>query len=117
MADLKILAAKINEHCSEFIIASRSACFELTLDVKPECLVKLCTILRDHPDFDFKLLVDICGIDYLHYGLDDWETQSATEQGFSRGVTKLERASSSIQPSRFAVIYHLLSLTNNQRLR
>ena len=48
--------------------------------------VEVCLALRDEPEFDFKLLIDVCGVDYLHYGLSEWETESATATGFERGV-------------------------------
>ena len=68
------------------------------------------------------MLMDLCGVDYLNYGQDEWETSSATNTGFSRGVSggrSGERAVEDSQQSvrRFAVVYHLLSITHNQRLR
>ena len=58
------------------------------------------------------MLIDVCGVDYLHYGITEWETESATETGFSRGVERQE-ATKSMQwnKPRFAVVYHLL-ITN-----
>ena len=47
--------------------------------------------LRDDPAFDFKMLMDVCGVDYLHYGLSEWETESATATGFERGVDSTNR--------------------------
>jgi NADH-quinone oxidoreductase subunit C len=90
---------------------------ELTIEVKPEHLLDFCRALRDEPDFDFKLLLDVCGIDYLHYGLDDWQTESTTATGFGRGVTRDRLRDNPGKPNRFAVVYHLLSLTKNHRLR
>ena len=40
--------------------------------------------------FSFDQLIDLCGVDYLYYGEYDWETDSATENGFSRGVERQE---------------------------
>jgi NADH-quinone oxidoreductase subunit C len=58
----------------------------------------------------------VCGIDYLHYGYADWETEKATVNGFSRGVEfGIEHDSTSSY--RFAIVYHLLSLQHNQRVR
>jgi NADH-quinone oxidoreductase subunit C len=74
--------------------------------------------LRDAPEFQFEMLMDLCGVDYLHYGVSDWSTEQATETSFSRGV---EPTHSGLQISwdkpRFAVVYHLLSIQHNQRLR
>lgn len=77
--------------------------------------------LRDHPDFAFDQLIDLTVVDYLLYGQYDWETNSATEHGFSRGVERVTKSCQSAnelsQPSRFAVVYHLLSTQHNHRLR
>ncbi len=111
------LLAEIQSHIPSGIVASRIALDELTLEIQPENILTVCKALRDIPQLDFKCLIDICGIDYLHYGLDDWQTTSTTETGFGRGVlSKLERDNPA-KPNRFAVVYHLLSLENNQRVR
>lgn len=117
MADVNVLCTQITERCSAWINDARVAKSELTVEVKPQHLLDLARTLRDEPDFDFKLLLDVCGVDYLHYGLDDWQTQSTTETGFGRGVTKKLLRENPAQPARFAVVYHLLSLSNNQRIR
>jgi NADH-quinone oxidoreductase subunit C len=49
--------------------------------------------------------------------LDEWQTQSATATGFSRGSTSQGLRESPASTSRFAVVYHLLSLTHNHRVR
>jgi NADH-quinone oxidoreductase subunit C len=128
MTDLKTLRERIEQQFSSGIESIVVARGELTLEVKPESLKEICITLRDAPEFRFNLLVDVCGIDYLHYGLDDWQTTSTTETGFSRGVTeKLLRAprdgANDAPPrgdrpaTRFAVVYHLLSLPLNHRVR
>ncbi|WP_455198073.1 NADH-quinone oxidoreductase subunit C, partial [Kaarinaea lacus] len=59
-----------------------------------------------------------CGVDYLAYGLAEWETSSATGSGFSRGVEHKEIAHQAGEDRpRFAVVYHLLSIKHNCRLR
>jgi len=90
---------------------------ETTVEVKPEHLREFCLALRDEPDCAFKQLSDVCGVDYLQYGVDDWQTESATGTGFSRGVTVEPIGVNPGEKNRFAVVYHLLSLTHNQRLR
>jgi NADH-quinone oxidoreductase subunit C len=95
---------------------------ELTLEISSndsDEILALFTMLRDDPRFLFEELVDLCGIDYLYYGIDEWSTTHATHQGFERAV----RPISSLHPNsqwtkpRLAVVYHLLSLSKNQRLR
>ena len=92
---------------------------ELTLTVPSTELLKVALQLRDDTAFKFEMLMDVCGIDYLHYGLCEWETQSATTKGFERGVVPLdEYVTPPPQPIfRFAVVYHLLSISHNHRLR
>lgn len=91
----------INTHCSQQalledikkaidaqdFISSEIAHGELTIHVKPESIVRVMTVLRDYSSCLFKLLVDICGVDYLD------------------------------QSPRFQVVYHLLSPEKNTRLR
>ena len=67
---------------------------ELTLIIKPQQYATAMLALRDHPDCRFEQLIDLCGMDYSGYGADGvWEG------------------------ARFAVVAHLLSVSNNQRVR
>jgi len=59
----------------------------LTLSVAPADIVRVLTFLRDDPDCRFSILIDICGVDY---------------PGRQR---------------RFDVVYHLLSIAKNARIR
>ncbi len=61
---------------------------ELTYEVAPEDLLTVATVLRDAPDLKFEMCMDVCGVDYLSHGHDEWNTQSATSSGFSRGVAR-----------------------------
>lgn len=117
MADIHHLSTQINEQFSEWITETVIAYDQLTVVVKPEHLTDLCLLLRDKPEFAFNQLMDVCGVDYLHYGLDDWQTESSTLEGFSRGVTSTLIRVEAAKANRFAVVYHLLSLTHNHRLR
>ncbi len=87
---------------------------QITLEVSASELRNICLKLRDNSQFMFEQLMDLCAVDYLKYGVGEWETNSATAQGFSRAVNV--NASVSTLP-RFAVVYHLLSVARNQRLR
>lgn len=117
MTDFKVLYENIAERFAPSIVHHQVDRNELTLDVMPEALLPLCRALHDDAHFDFKLLVDICGVDYLHYGLDEWQTTTSTETGFSRGVLPDWLQKTETKPARFAVVYHLLSLSHNHRLR
>lgn len=117
MTAVNVLCTQIKDRYSDWMTSATVALHELTVDVKPEHLLDLCRVLRDDPEFDFKLLLDVCGVDYLHYGLDDWQTQSTTETGFGRGVTERMLREDPAKPNRFAVVYHFLSITKNHRIR
>jgi NADH-quinone oxidoreductase subunit C len=66
---------------------------ELTLIIKPQHYASAMRTLRDHPDCRFEQMIDLCGMDYSNYGGGAWEG------------------------ARFAVVVHLLSVSNNQRVR
>jgi NADH-quinone oxidoreductase subunit C len=112
------LAARMDERFGEQLARVASTCGELTYEIRKEDLVGTATALRD--DFGFEILIDVCGVDYLTYGRAEWTTSSATGTGFSRGVERepviLDEADE-FDGRRFAVVYHLLSLQHNLRLR
>lgn len=90
---------------------------EITLECQANVVKNLLQQLRDHSKCLFNQLIDVCGVDYLRYGEYDWETESATEYGFSRGVEKQPAKAYMLDKPRFAVVYHLLSTPFNQRIR
>jgi NADH-quinone oxidoreductase subunit C len=90
---------------------------ELAYEVGATTLLSVCRTLRDNEELRFEMLMDLAGVDYLHYGRDDWQTESATRSGFSRARGPQSAAPDPAAPGRFAVIYNLLSITHNQRLR
>jgi NADH-quinone oxidoreductase subunit C len=116
MADIEILHAKVETRFQSLYSKAIIANGELTLEVPAEHLNELCLALRDESDFDFKMLIDVCGVDYLQYGIDEWQTESATFTGFERGVKQFTDAGIH-RPHRFASVYHLLSLSQNHRIR
>ena len=89
---------------------------EIAIEVAPGDLLAVCRELRDAPELAFEQLVDVSGIDYLEYGRSEWTTESATTSGFSRGVDRGPAPDSAGAP-RFAIVYHLLSVSRNTRLR
>ena len=66
---------------------------ELTLVISRADMLPVLRLLRDDYNLHFEQLIDLCGVDYQSYGDGAW------------------------QGKRFAVVYHLLSLNKNQRLR
>ncbi len=75
---------------------------ELTAVVRPEDMLSVSELLRDRVELNFDTLIDLCGIDYIAYGRSD--SLEINEKPGQNGT-------------RFAVIYHLLSVENNNRLR
>ena len=114
------LAARLEERFGEQLTRVDSICRELTYEVDKADLHDIAMALRNEADFGFEMLMDVCGVDYLHYGEDEWNTETATNAGFSRGVEReaviLDEADE-FDGRRFAVVYHLLSLQHNFRLR
>ena len=43
----------------------------------PQHIIAICQQLRDDPAFAFDNVMDVCGVDYLHYGYSEWETESS----------------------------------------
>jgi NADH-quinone oxidoreductase subunit C len=111
--DLKVLLESI---FSDQLLTCRLAHHEVTIEISPDHLLEVATQLRDLSYFNFSQLMDVCGVDYLLYGQTEWMTQSATSQGYDRGVIRGGDLTHSDKP-RFCVVYHLLSLEHNQRLR
>ena len=94
-----------------------STCGELTFEVGAGRLVEACRALRDEPEWRFEQLIDLTGVDYLDYGRVEWTTEAATSSGFSRGVDRARPGEPASTERRFAVVYHLMSVTHNRRLR
>jgi NADH-quinone oxidoreductase subunit C len=93
---------------------------EVTLEVPKVKLVEVATALRDEADFRFETLIDLCGVDYLTWGRAEWDTDDATREGFSRAASPpavVAPGDGDPDPRRFAVVCHLLSVSNNLRLR
>ena len=114
------LAARIDERFGEQMTRVGSICGEITYEVDKDDLHDVATALRNEAEFGFEMLMDVCGVDYLTYGSDEWNTASATGTGFSRGVecepVILDEADE-FDARRFAVVYHLLSIQHNMRMR
>ena len=85
---------------------------ELTLVINSDNVVEVCHKLKD--EFKFEILIDLCGVDYLTYGESDWNG-NASSSGFGRA--RQVQKSTNQKDQRFGVIYHLLSVSSNQRLR
>lgn len=116
-ARLDSLAEGLTEHFGALDCETLTVQGEVTLVVPRQTLLAVAAVLRDHEDFRCEQLIDICGVDYAAYGRSEWATVDASSSGFGRGVARSFEFADTEDPERFVVIYHLLSLTHNRRLR
>ncbi|MEE8393041.1 MAG: NADH-quinone oxidoreductase subunit C [Rhodospirillales bacterium] len=84
---LKDLGEYIAGALSQEVIETEIICGELVVLARRESIVRVLNFLRDDVNSQFKLLMDVCGADYPERG------------------------------ERFDVVYNLLSLTHNMRVR
>lgn len=92
-----IVSARAQEKFGDAITTANKAHGELTLEVAKDKIVDLCTFLHDDADCKFEILIDLCGVDYL-----TWRKEARGEKR---------------EGPRFAVVYHLLSIHHNSRVR
>jgi len=112
------LAALIEQALPGKLLRVANHTGELTYEVDPADLLQTAATLRDGAGLEFQMCMDVCGVDYLEYGRAQWKTEHATLSGFSRGVAPLRPGAGDAAPGRrFAVVYHLLSIARNQRVR
>ena len=91
---------------------------ELTFEVAADSWLTVAAMLRDHADLKFEMCMDVCGVDYLEHGRAEWKTEDATSTGYSRGVSRGTARPPALAPGRrYAVVYHLLSIAHNRRIR
>ena len=116
----EILASRIASRFGDSVVMALTATGEITVEVAKGSLLAVGRALRDEPEFGFETLIDLCGIDYLTYGRSEWDTSDATSTGFSRAADRpvvVQNPEESFDPRRFAVVYHLLSVSCNHRVR
>ena len=87
------LVERIKAQLGDMVSSLDVAHGEVTLTCVKERIRDVCVALRDGEGLKFEQLMDLCGVDYSEYG-----------EGSPRGP-------------RFAVVYHLLSISLNQRVR
>ena len=84
---LRELGEHITAGLREAVTGTEIALGELLVRVERDAVVRALTFLRDDTNCQFKCLMDICGVDYPE------------------------------REERFEIVYNLLSLTHNQRVR
>lgn len=110
------LAALIETRVSGRVHRYAGPAEELAYEVAGTALLEVAVLLRDDPALLFEQLMDVAGVDYLDYGRTEWETTAATGTGFGRGVDAA--AGHTLRGERrFAVVYQLLSVSKNRRVR
>ena len=87
MAALEDLASHIKSALGDAVLSTQITFGELTISVGGHNLLEVLSFLRDAPGCEFKILIDICGVDYPN------------------------------RERRFDVVYHLLSVAQNSRIR
>lgn len=92
-AKLELLSLNLQKHIGDRIVLRHVALGEVTIDVAASDYLEVMTVLRDEPDLHFEELMDLCGVDFQTYKDGDWSGK------------------------RFAVISHLVSISNNWRIR
>lgn len=102
--DLNTLKSKLAATFGSKVVSLQERLGELTMVVNAADMIGVFTRLRDDADLRFEQLIDLCGIDYSTYGSE------SSEEG--RYLADQPHAG-----PRFAIIYHLLSITHNMRLR
>jgi NADH-quinone oxidoreductase subunit C len=114
---LEVLGRAIVQALPGKLLAVANHTGELTYEVSAGDLLNVATVLRDAPLLKFEMCMDVCGVDYLVHGRDEWNTETATSSGFSRGVARGGQRGPLTPGRRFAAVYHLLSISLNHRLR
>jgi NADH-quinone oxidoreductase subunit C len=94
MAAMDKLTAALAAALGDDAVESTTVAFgEVTIVVGVDRYVDVMRDLRDRPELRFEMLIDLCGVDYSSFG----------------GVVR--------DGPRYGVVSHLLSLSNNWRLR
>ncbi len=112
------LQKRVNQVLGDDVVSSTIALDELTIELSPTKSLDAFKALKEQLGFD--QLMDLCGVDYLDYGQANWETMTAVNSGFSRGVFDFaeDNEDETLEMDRrFAVVYHLLSIQHNLRIR
>ena len=111
------LAEQVEARFKDALQRLPSAVGELSYELEAGKLLDVCRGLRDDKALRFEQLIDVCGVDQLAYGDAEWRTENATKTGFSRGVRHMHPHETGPMERRYAVVYHLLSVSRNERIR
>lgn len=117
MGKLEQLQASLSQHIAG-TKNSRIAHNQLIITVETNQWLNIAKQLRD--DYEFSILIDICGVDYSTYGKTNWQTTESSHTGFGRSVfddlQDIETVEHKFTDNRYCVVYQLLDINNNRRL-
>ena len=135
-ASAAALVENVKAALGDKVVSVAEAFGEVTLVIKAIDLLESMTALRDRSELRFEQMIDLCGVDYGGYGQNGSGTPMSDGGGAPlagavpdtdavppAGDIPLLPPTTSPGPesrfcgARFAVVYHLLSLTHNRRLR
>ncbi len=124
-ADLSALRTSLTELLGDSLVGMEERLDELTVVIKADGMLETLTRLRDAAGFE--QMIDLCGVDYSTYGGDSREGKRfSSDVTHEAGLVCTEAGQAGIAPNgassqtrkaRFAVVYHLLSVAHNNRLR
>ncbi len=92
-SSLEALKSSVEAALGEYLVSAVIDRHELTIVCRTASIVEACNRLKDTAELRFEQCIDLCGIDYSTYKDGAWNG------------------------ARFAVVCHLLSISNNQRIR
>jgi NADH-quinone oxidoreductase subunit C len=101
----------LKEKHPEAVLAVEENRGYLVITARRENIHKVCRTLKESPETDYNLLLDLCGVDYLTYGQGRRGSVAATIEWPGLETPKLERK------ERYDVVYHLYSFPKMQRVR
>ncbi|ASG68840.1 NADH-quinone oxidoreductase subunit C [Francisella halioticida] len=88
---------------------------EITVVVKDQRDIHI-VLKKLKKGYSFEQLTDVTAVDYLTYGQSDWQIgKIVSQQGFSRARQQGFETTDVV--NRFEIVYQLLSMANNTRVR
>ena len=109
-ADLGNLRADLTSLFGDKLVSLEERLGELTIVIRSADMLAALTRLRDESKLRFEQMIDLCGVDYSTYGSD-------VSEGGAYFASDFAPVDANAYPHRFAVVYNLLSVTNNVRIR
>ncbi|MGC2167071.1 MAG: NADH-quinone oxidoreductase subunit C [Gallionella sp.] len=109
-SDMSTQRTSLNNILGDKLFSIDERLGELTVVVKVADMLDVFKLLRDSTELRYEQLMDLCGVDYSTYGSDIVEGGAYLKADENTAATGRH-------VSRFAAVYHLLSVAHNRRLR